>query len=467
MHCLLPFLSVLALLQGVTMPDVKEFPISYWWGPPPAESTDARYKEIAAAGFNLANMAGPDKPGDFYPLQDKETNLKILDLCQKNGMKHLVSDKRMAQALNLKEGWEAQLDAIVEDYKNHPALYGYYVMDEPNADWFARLGAIVARLKEKDPAHVAYINLFPNYATPEMLKTADYREYLLRYINEVKPAFISYDHYHFLVPKEFWDKPLAAATATSTTTATAAKKQFASERDRQIYEAAHATPAKGGFDREGFFNNIEVVRELALAHKLPFTIIVLLTTHGPYRDLTEAELRWEAFQSLAYGTAGLSWFTYWAPPDDESWHFRHAIINWDGKPTDHYAQVQRVNAELKVVGGKLLGRASEAVYHVGAEAEKVKPFEPHSAVQAVAAGRAEQPVRFTIGFFEGGYTLLANKDHQKTTEATLTLAKGAKAFKVDKTNGNENPVKVEDGKLTLKLKAGDGELIRLEQAEKL
>ena len=78
--------------------------------------------------------------------------------------------------------------------------------------------------RERDPAHLAYINLFPTYANEAQLGvsadaaerakvgypqnfagvgTSDktvlaYREHLKKFIEIVKPDLISYDHYHFL-----------------------------------------------------------------------------------------------------------------------------------------------------------------------------------------------------------------------------------------------------------------------------
>ena len=58
----------------------------------------------------------------------------------------------------------AQLDALIETVKNHPAMEAYYITDEPGAGAFPGLGKLVAYLRERDPAHLAYINLFPTYA---------------------------------------------------------------------------------------------------------------------------------------------------------------------------------------------------------------------------------------------------------------------------------------------------------------
>ena len=47
----------------------------------------------------------------------------------------------------------AKLDGLIARVRTHPALYCYFVTDEPNATNFAGLGKLVAHLRERDPAH--------------------------------------------------------------------------------------------------------------------------------------------------------------------------------------------------------------------------------------------------------------------------------------------------------------------------
>ena len=81
----------------------------------------------------------------------------------------------------------AKLDALIERVKRHPAMYAYYITDEPNASLFPALGKLVTHLRERDPAHPAYINLFPTYANNDQLGTKGdtitaYREHLRLFI---------------------------------------------------------------------------------------------------------------------------------------------------------------------------------------------------------------------------------------------------------------------------------------------
>ena len=62
---------------------------------------------------------------------------------------------------------------------------------------FAGLARIVDYLRQRDPAHMAYIDLFPNYASDEAYGTKGYDAYLDTFVRTVKPSFFSYDHYQF------------------------------------------------------------------------------------------------------------------------------------------------------------------------------------------------------------------------------------------------------------------------------
>jgi hypothetical protein len=253
-----------------------QFPISFWCSPPEKFITVEECRKIAEAGFTLVMPPCSSV--------DSRINHKILDTSQAVGLRAIIMDTRMPMSVTGVADAKARLDAIVADYSKHPALAAYFVVDEPSAGSFPGLAEVVAYLHEKDPAHPAYINLFPNYANGAQLGVPSYDEYVERYIKTVKPFVVSYDHYHFLT---------------------------------------HS-------DRPGFFENLASIRKISLDHGLPFWNIVLAIPHFDYRPLTEAEKRYEAMQTLAYGGHGIFFFTYWQPAAKD---WGNAIVNFDGKPT--------------------------------------------------------------------------------------------------------------------------------------
>jgi hypothetical protein len=284
------------------------FPISYWAGPPKEFTTIERYKEIKDAGFTFVMPP--------VGATTVELNKQILDLCGQVGLKAFIQDPRMPLAVNTDPAMMKRIDDIVADYSKHPAFLGYFMCDEPAGGAFSGLADVVARLKDKDPAHPAYINLLPDYADHTQLEAPSYERYIRNFIADVHPAFVSYDHYHFTV----------------------------------------------NGDRRSFLQNLTSVREVTIDLNMPFFQIVLLTQHGTYRNLTEGEIRYEATHTLAYGGRGLLWFTYWSPAKfDANYKWEHAMINADGSKDPHYDMVKKVNEETRALGEQLAGAQSTGI----------------------------------------------------------------------------------------------------------
>ena len=156
--------------------------VTYWAGPP---LTDAVARQMAEGGWNLVWCG------------EKE-----LDVAQRHGLRAQLQDGLLAPGTLDNPGQRAKLDALIARVRNHPALYSYFITDEPSAAAFPALGKLVAYLRSRDPAHLAYINLFPTYANNEQLGTKGdkikaYQDHLRQYIEVVKPSLVSYDHYQF------------------------------------------------------------------------------------------------------------------------------------------------------------------------------------------------------------------------------------------------------------------------------
>jgi hypothetical protein len=148
-------------------------------------------------------------------------------------------------------------------------------------------------------------------------------------------------------------------------------------------------------------------------------LVVLAMPHGPYRDPSEGELAWQVHHALAYGARGVSYFTYWTPPDDADWNYHDGLIE-DGRPTLRYFQVARINRELRALGGALDGFTSIAV--ADSLGEIGVPF-PIGPIDGVEGG----PI--TVGLFGDGAgrlaVLLVNRDYRYGTTALLHLRAGA------------------------------------------
>lgn len=384
--------------QATAKWEPEVFPISFWCGPPAKFVSAERFREIAEAGFTHAM---PPCDGTLTPAENK----RLLDFAQAAGIKAFIADNRMPRGIGPDGAGKAAIDAIVADYAKHPALAGYFIADEPGAGSFPALAQTFAHLAEKDPAHPAYVNLYPNYCPVEALGTKTYDEYVRRWISEVKPAIVSYDHYHF----------------------------------------------HNKYDRPGFFANLHTVRRESLAANLPFWQIVLLINHFDYRMPTEAEKRFEVMQTLAFGGKGVMYFTYWKPFKD----WGTAIIDMEGKRTHQYEEVKRINRDVQAIGKHLLKAKSVAVFEYG---------QPGDVINTGKDVVVFDGPHITVGLFEAGdarYAMFANRDYRNAAATHVRLETGGKVVRhLDRKSGAWRDVILRDGKVPLNLAAGDGELYR-------
>ncbi|MCL5269612.1 MAG: hypothetical protein M1457_03440, partial [bacterium] len=271
------------------------------WGATPGDL--AALKEIRACGFNLAGFVAP---GD-------------LDLVSQAGLKCIVSDPATHvgdEAAGLAESEiERRVAELTGRVAGHKAVFGYYLRDEPGARIFPGLGKWAAAYARHAPAALAYINLFPNYASPAQLDTSTYGNYLESFVQAVHPKFISYDHYALM---------------------------------------------DDGSLREGYFRNLEEVRAAALRHGLPFWNIVLSNSHFHYAEPTPASLRFQAYTTLAYGARGISYFTYFAPAIG---NYRLAPTDQFGHKTPTWDMLREVNFQLQRLAPEYVKLKNVNVFH--------------------------------------------------------------------------------------------------------
>lgn len=406
----------------------KVYPITYWYGIRPEFLSRQRLEEAREAGFTVIECSyGP------------ETNKKVLGWCDELGLKANVGDPRIHAALAGTEGWERGLDEMIADYAPYAAVNRYFMRDEPLDDYFPTLGRVADYLHAHDPAHGEYVNLLPLHAVPpaegEDFITR-YRRHIDGFFATVHPTVLSYDHYNLCMRE--------VDSAEGLTPARLSPENVA----RNGWEGK----SFAAYDGAGYYDNLEVIREKAAFYGVPWMDIILLVEHWHYRWPTEAEVRWEAFTALAYGSTAISYFTYWTPgtAHTEPWSYHNGIILSDGTRGEKYPIVRAINRELQTLYAAICGEGdmvSEAVYHVGEEADVLtRPFTGHGNYAAMEGGR------LVAGFFQGGACLLVNKDY--TAPASLTVRAEGTLYRLSKATGEWLPC---DGTLTVA--PGDGELI--------
>ena len=336
------------------------FALAFWCGVPSEFASRERYQEIADAGFTVAHISG-----------GSEEVRRALDWCAEVGITGMVEDGRMPRPRRMDEAdWRDKMRAVVADYHDHSALWGYFITDEPSADEFRALADIVAELRRLDPDHPAYINLYPNYAEPWRLGAERYADYVTQFIETVQPSLVCYDHYALL---------------------------------------------EDDVTRPVYFPNLATVRGKCVEAGLDFWQVILATPFGSYRNPTDADLRWQVWTTLAYGAKGVSYYTYWTP----MWkNYHDAVIDEFGERTHHYPLVQRINRQVVQLGPTLAGLRSVGVVHGSGQAGATEDYEPR-----FMGKRPDQPI--IVGEFEGTdgqvAVIVVNCDLRRSTYASLTF----------------------------------------------
>lgn len=326
----------------------EEFAILPWGM---SDGDEALYREIRDCGFNLAGFVRPDK----------------LDLVHAAGLKAIVHDASVhvddAASKMSDDEITSRVNAIAQRTGKHPASYGYYLRDEPNAVLYPDLGRWAAAFKKAVPNALPYVNLFPNYASPEQLGRPTYDEYVEACVQQVKPGFLSYDNYSLI---------------------------------------------DDGSLRAGYFQNLESMRKAALKHNLPFWNIVLSNAHFSYAEPSPAGLRFQAFTTLAYGARGISYFTYFAP---NVGNYRLAPIDQFGHRTPTWDMLRNVNLQIHQLAPTLVKLKSVNVFHHPEVPDACRGIDTSKYISSLSGGQ------FLAGEFEGDgriFVLLVNTSLHKS-----------------------------------------------------
>ncbi len=250
--------------------------------------------------------------------------IRHIPICQEIGEPVLicgdVSGKQWGTLTDQKIDEEIRL--LVNETSQAKNVIGYYIADEPSAALFPALGKAVAAVKKYAPGKLAYINLFPDYArigNEEMsqLGTPSYTEYLERFVDEVQPQLLSYDNYRVQYSMDFGNLDWGAS----------------------------------------YFRNLLEVRRVALERNLEFWHIVSSNQIRPFTTIpSPANLLLQAYTTLAFGSTGLTWYTYYARG------YGYAPVNKHGNRTLTWSYLKMVNEQIKTLGPTMNKLRSTGVF---------------------------------------------------------------------------------------------------------
>lgn len=312
------------------------------WSSESFSNPDHGLASLAQCGFNTAAFVRPQHLAEVERL-----HLKCILAAQDFPIPwRKLSDEQI----------EATVKRLVDEAGNSPAVAGYFLADEPGEPDFEALGKAVAAVKKRAPGKLAYINLFPDYATlgaPDLsqLGTTSYADYLEQYVRQVHPQFLSYDNYR--IPYSLDQK----------------KPEIASD----------------------YYTNLLEIRRVAMEHDLPFWNIVSSNQITPAASVpSPANLLLQAYTTMAAGATGLTWYTYYSPG------YAHAPVDKQGHRTATWSYLKMVNDQVKVLGPLLRPLKSTGVYFTPPQPAPALPSLPGSWVQAI-----DCPAPLMIGEFVG------------------------------------------------------------------
>jgi hypothetical protein len=281
-----------------------EIPILAWYSIPANETTVERYQEMKDAGINHSLSF-------FSNIDDMQ---KALDVAEKVGVKMLVACPELKK----------ETEKTVNRFKNHAAVAGYHLIDEPNISLFPELSTWAKKIQSVDDKHFCYVNLFPNFADSTQLGTKNYKEYMQEYIKQIPVQFVSFDYYPVL-------------------------------KDRLS---------------KTWYQNLEQISGEAKKAGKPFWAFALTTNYDEDHLTPQslAAIRLQVYSNLAYGAQGIQYFTYWsatsvnAPSGEDQ---RGAPISATGKRSVVYDRVKQMSREIQNLSGVFLGSKVISVRHTG------------------------------------------------------------------------------------------------------
>ena len=296
--CILPFVSCSKDqdIEEVAWTTEERMPILSWYSIELEHSSPAGFKEVAECGYthSLSTVWGGVDSAAVY-------NADLLGRALEHA--HAAGLKVIAGCHEL----QTNPESVVSRFKDHPAVVGWHLDDEPNMKEFPKLGELAGRIKEVDKENFVYVNLCPSDGTYSWLGTNDYNEYLEEFAKQVPVDFISFDKYPCMINEA-----------------------------GELYVLDY------------WYDNLQIIADFSKKHGKDFWAfasgIQFETVQAP---VSLATLRLQMFTNLAYGAQGLQYFVYQNPT------------------SPNYRMVKIVNREIQNYAKVFLDAEVLSVTHTG------------------------------------------------------------------------------------------------------
>ena len=264
--------------------------------------------------------AGIDYVCSMWPGDDAEAFYRTLDLFEKYGIGCItetgVEIGAGVPVGNLHHGKMSEFNPLslyeesAKTFRNHKAIWGLDVYDEPTALDMPHLGKVCETVRRLYPGQFPYVNLYPSYAqyakTPaevakSSLGTTSYAEYLEIYCRTIPLDYISFDFYPFSAPEERGLIPL-------------------------------------------FYENLKLVSDACTRTGRSLWFIGQINNYTVHGAPSADNMRFQAYAAMAYGAEAMVWACW-----TRGWWDFNAYDD-QGNRTAQYDKVKEVNQELHALG---------------------------------------------------------------------------------------------------------------------
>lgn len=310
--------SVKSIIEKSASFKLKKYPVGFWNYTNLAEHgihmNEAEVEQWADAGFTVTHSPefDPNKP------EQVEQMRKILNWCQAREMKLIVWDPRCTVKYVEKDGtlvapedYAAGVRTAATQLGDHPAVFGFYVGDEPEAKMKNVFFECYRIQKETVPNLHPLTNLLPYFPGIEARAGTDtWPNYLDEFCKKSNADLICYDCY------------------------------------------VQMNPGQDGW--KNYFENLRLYREAALRNGIPFWNTLLSVGHFNYRCPNYDELRWQFNTTIASGAHGVLWYFYYVRAPHIN--YRLAPIDEHWNRTQTYDDLRRVQKSFHRFYGGLFTR---------------------------------------------------------------------------------------------------------------
>ncbi len=377
--------KIKAIIQKNESFGLKKYPISFW-NYTNLKNHSEHINNEAIDEWIDAGFTVPISPW-YDPSNTEEVKqfIKLLDYAQQKGIKMIICDPRCyAPKYNQydENKYKEGIKTAAATTGKHPAVLGFYIGDEPDADNKETFFRCYKLMKEAAPALFPFANLLPYFSW--ILKRAgtdSWDNYLNEYYNKSKPDMYSYDCY------------------------------------------VQMNPGEEGIN--DYYENLKLYREASLRNGIPFWNTLLSVGHFNYRIPNADDIRWQFNTSIAAGAGGILWYSYYIrQPHD---NYRLAPVDEFWEKTQTYYNIRSVQKAFHKRYGDLFTKiVVTRVSFFGKAYGKGELFTPDNIIGEIITNKKNHPLLISeFTDIEGRpYIMIVNNSMTENVNVKI-LFKGA------------------------------------------